>query len=102
MIQGVGIVENTLFTHWDGCCGLFVHDWFDKNKLTLLSMKFSLYVGLYLSLEVETCLGQIFGTQAPCDPCDSYESLRSKTRSLSFQNLVTFFIDWLIDSFIHW
>jgi hypothetical protein len=27
-----------------------------------------------------------------------YESLRSKTRSLSFQNLLTFFIDWLI----HW
>ena len=34
--------------------------------------------------------------------CLSYESLRSKTHSLSFQNLVTFFIDSLIDSLIIW
>jgi hypothetical protein len=32
-----------------------------------------------------------------CQPSPCYESLQSKTRSLSFQNLVTFFIH----SFIH-
>ena len=30
-----------------------------------------------------------------------YESLQSKTCSLSFQNLVTFFIDWLIHNLDH-
>jgi hypothetical protein len=67
MIQRVGMVKNDIHTYWKRCCGLFVYAWFDMDKTSTAEF----WIELAFSwLQIETYIGQIFGIQAQCYPCD--------------------------------